>query len=299
MKWLEDFLSLAETGNFTRSAQARYLTQPALSRRIRALEHWTGVSLIDRSSHPIRLSPAGELFRGRAVTLLEQLHETRALMRRQRDSSSDQIRFALPHNLSLSFFPKWLTQVHREFGAFPCQMAAGNGQDALVNFVEGNCDFLICYQHPCKQIDLHPAHYPYIRLGEDDIRPYTRCSQLRVPQFNLPGTASAPTPLLNYTPEAYLRRVVDTILEGTQQELFLKPFYETAMAEGLKNMVLEGHGVAFLPASTVAKDMRSGQLMPLGDSKLSTQLEIRLYRDARSTSAKLGPLWNFLQEAYR
>jgi DNA-binding transcriptional LysR family regulator len=56
-KWLEDFVSLAETRSFSRSAQLRHVTQPAFSRRIQALEAWAGIDLVDRSSYPTRLTP--------------------------------------------------------------------------------------------------------------------------------------------------------------------------------------------------------------------------------------------------
>jgi DNA-binding transcriptional LysR family regulator len=56
-KWLEDFISLAETRSFSRSAQLRHVTQPAFSRRIQALEAWAGIDLVDRSSYPTRLTP--------------------------------------------------------------------------------------------------------------------------------------------------------------------------------------------------------------------------------------------------
>ena len=59
-KWLEDFVSLAETRSFSRSAQLRHVTQPAFSRRIQALEAWAGTDLVDRSSYPTRLTAAGE-----------------------------------------------------------------------------------------------------------------------------------------------------------------------------------------------------------------------------------------------
>jgi DNA-binding transcriptional LysR family regulator len=47
--WLEDFLALAATGNFSRAAEDRHSSQPAFSRRIRALEEWVGVDLFDRN----------------------------------------------------------------------------------------------------------------------------------------------------------------------------------------------------------------------------------------------------------
>ena len=50
LKWLEDFLSLAETRSFSRSAEQRRVTQPAFSRRIRSLEIWLGTVLLDRST---------------------------------------------------------------------------------------------------------------------------------------------------------------------------------------------------------------------------------------------------------
>ncbi|MDI6837448.1 MAG: LysR family transcriptional regulator, partial [Rhizobiaceae bacterium] len=55
-RWLEDFLSLVDTRNFSRSAEARYTTQPAFSRRIKSLEDWVGAKLFDRTTQPISLT---------------------------------------------------------------------------------------------------------------------------------------------------------------------------------------------------------------------------------------------------
>ncbi|MFB1029444.1 MAG: LysR family transcriptional regulator, partial [Thauera sp.] len=70
LKWLEDFLSLADSGSFSRSAEQRHVSQPAFSRRIRALEAWLGVALVDRSTFPTRLTEAGEAFEGPAADLI-------------------------------------------------------------------------------------------------------------------------------------------------------------------------------------------------------------------------------------
>ena len=58
--WLEDFLALTTTGNFSRAAAERNVTQPAFGRRIKALEEWLGVELFDRSSQPVRMTSTGE-----------------------------------------------------------------------------------------------------------------------------------------------------------------------------------------------------------------------------------------------
>ena len=44
LDWLEDFVALAETGNFSRAAEARAIAQPAFSRHIRSLEEWSALT---------------------------------------------------------------------------------------------------------------------------------------------------------------------------------------------------------------------------------------------------------------
>ena len=61
LKWLEDFISLANTHNFSRSAEQRNVTQPAFSRRIRALENWLGTSLFGPRHLSDDVTEAGRL----------------------------------------------------------------------------------------------------------------------------------------------------------------------------------------------------------------------------------------------
>ena len=76
-KWLEDFVSLAETRSFSRSAQLRHVTQSAFSRRIQSLEAWAGVELVDRSAYPTRLTLAGATFYVQAQEILLSLQSSR------------------------------------------------------------------------------------------------------------------------------------------------------------------------------------------------------------------------------
>ena len=70
LDWLKDFLALAEHGNFSRAADARHVTQPAFSRRIRALEEWVGTALFARSTQGATITPAGEHFRPMAEEMI-------------------------------------------------------------------------------------------------------------------------------------------------------------------------------------------------------------------------------------
>ncbi|MGL4458291.1 MAG: LysR family transcriptional regulator, partial [Plesiomonas shigelloides] len=61
-KWLHDFLVLAEKRNFSAAAALRNVTQPAFSRRIRALEHALNTELVNRDTHPLTLTASGKQF---------------------------------------------------------------------------------------------------------------------------------------------------------------------------------------------------------------------------------------------
>ncbi|MGL5501810.1 MAG: LysR family transcriptional regulator, partial [Plesiomonas shigelloides] len=74
-KWLHDFLVLAEKRNFSAAAALRNVTQPAFSRRIRALEHALNTELVNRDTHPLTLTASGKQFHATARSLLNQMEE--------------------------------------------------------------------------------------------------------------------------------------------------------------------------------------------------------------------------------
>ncbi len=82
----------------------------------------------------------------------------------------------------------------------------------------------------------------------------------------------------------------------------LERVYETDMAEGLKAMAIEGHGVAFLPFSAVRNELASGRLVsavPAGSSKFQLPMDVLAYREkptSKDNHKSVGQaLWSFLQ----
>jgi DNA-binding transcriptional LysR family regulator len=106
--WLEDFLAIAEGGGFSRAAERRHVTQPALSRRIRSLEEWLGTPLFERSTHTVALTPAGEMFRPVAEDVLRRIYGGREEAREIARLKAETIHFAATHALSQTFFPDWI-----------------------------------------------------------------------------------------------------------------------------------------------------------------------------------------------
>ena len=299
-KWLEDFISLAETRSFSRSAELRHVTQPAFSRRIQSLEAWLGADLIDRTSYPTRLTPAGEVFYEQALEMLGQINNARALLRGKRPTAQTTVDFAVPHTLSLTFMPKWMTELEAGFGTLRTRLIALNVHDAVMTMVEGGCDLLLCYHHPRQPVQLDAGRYEMLTLGSEALRAYARSDKSGVPEFSLPGTAKSPLPFLSYTSNAYLGRMVELILSDAKRPLHLEKRYETDMAEGLKMMALEGHGVVFLPESAVTREVKQKQLARAdgGQSEWEVNMEIRLYRERPSGQRPGKPivsrLWDYL-----
>jgi LysR family transcriptional regulator, hypochlorite-specific transcription factor HypT len=281
-KWLEDFVSLAETRSFSRSAALRHVTQPAFSRRIQSLEAWAGTDLVDRSSYPTRLTLAGETLYVQALELLQGLQNTRATLRAHTAAGQDVIEFAVPHALAFAFFPAWVSSLREHFGPIKSRLIALNVHDALLQLVEGHCDLLITYHHDAQPFQIDPERYEFMTLGDEILAPYVRADAQGAPLYTLPGRAGQPLPYLGYAPGAYLGRVVELILKQSQEPLHLDRVYETDMAEGLKAMALEGHGIAFLPLSAVRKELRAKRLAsPCGPdthAQLSMRLDVRAYR---------------------
>ncbi len=298
-KWLEDFVSLAETRSFSRSAQLRHVTQPAFSRRIQSLEAWAGTDLVDRSSYPTRLTPAGQTLYDQALEMLQALQSTRAMLRAHTAAAQDVIEFAVPHTLAFTFFPSWLSGLREISGPIKSRLIALNVHDAVMRLVEGSCDLLIAYHHAAQPIQLDAERYEMMPLGRELLAPYVRPNEQGAPLYVLPGTASQPVPYLAYAPGAYLGRAVDQLVKQGGTPVHLDRIYETDMAEGLKAMALEGHGIAFLPASAVRKEVRAKKLVSAGGG-LEAELDIRIYRarplDTQKGKRAVQVFWNRLAE---
>ena len=131
--------------------------------------------------------------------------------------------------------------------------------------------------------------------------PYCKPGLDGLPLFPLPGTAEVPLPFLGYAPGAYLSRVTDLALKQAPEPAYLDRVYETDMAEGLKAMAIEGHGIAFLPHSAAKKELKAKKLIR-ADHPVSPQweveMDVRAYREKpvskETVKSGAAALWDYL-----
>jgi LysR family transcriptional regulator, hypochlorite-specific transcription factor HypT len=299
LKWIDDFLKLAETGSFSRAADARYVTQPAFSRRIKALEAWLGVELVDRSTFPTRLTRAGEQFKLQAMELQKSILEARAIARGLQNPTDDTLHFAATHTMSLTFFPHWLAEMASKHGKIKSKLTAGNVHDAITMLAEGHCDLLLSYHHDSLPIELEASRYEKLLLGSETLAPYAKADGNGKPMHSFPGHERKPVPYLAYTPGAYLGRMVSLSLQHSPNRCYLDCVYETDMAEALKVMVLEGQGVAWLPASSVVRELQAGRIVPCGDASWQIAMETHLYRDKNNQRKSVKQFWDKVCAEYQ
>lgn len=297
LRLLHDFLSVASTGSFSRSAEERHVTQPAFSRRIRSLEAWVGTALIDRGTYPTALTPAGQIFRDAAEDVLRRLATTRRDIAALRGDGADAVVVAALHSLSTAFVPDWLHWLEARIAALHCRLLSENMLDALDALSQGSADLLLSFAHEESAALLHPTRFPSILVGRDIALPVCRPDSEGRPSERLPGCAETPFRLLAYAPGSYLGRILDEKLDAFRPRVHIARRYENSFTDGLKALAIAGHGCAWLPLRSVQRELETGQLVRAGGPEWDVALQIRLFRNGDSLRRGADVVWQQCVEA--
>ena len=312
-KWLEDFLSVARTGNFSQSASERHITQSAFSRRIKSLEQWVGVALIDRSTYPTRLTHAGEQFREIAREATVSLLQTRQRLRQALNTDRQLLRIAVQHSLAGNFLAQWLARLPLAQADTLVRARADNLHDCVRDLEEGNVDMLICYTHRDLPLRLDTERYPSLLMAEDSLIVLSKPDDNAGPLHTLHAPYTSPTSPTSHTmrathtpqtshlaPVSWLAYNADTFLgrasalafAGNASPVALHSIFESALAEALRAAAVAGLGLAWLPFSLVADDVAHGRLVPAGGIEFDVPLQVRLYVSRSMLTGRCRNLWD-------
>lgn len=298
MIWLEDFLALAESRSFSRAAAARGVTQPAFSRRIKALETWLGVTLIDRDTHRLALTGPGARFVEIAASLLRNLELGRLELQGMAEEARSSVRFAATHALSLTYFPQLIrTLQSRHQREISIQLTADNMEAAEQLMVAGKVQFLLCHHHPAAATRLDRRGFMIITLALDELAPVSAPGDdRRTPLHPLPGTSDRPVDYLCYGDQSGIGRIVAAAREEGGPTAHLTPVFTSHAAMVIAAMARDGRGMAWLPLSVVQADLAAGTLVAAGGPEWNIPIEIQLCRSKARQSPAAEAFWSLLVE---
>ena len=299
IKWLEDFVTLADTSSFSRAAELRNVTQPAFSRRIKQLEGWLGATLISRATMPAELTPAGRNFLPVAQEAIRTFYAAREALRPSHEPGL--IRFAALHTLTVTFFPHWLRELEKAGGGFSTSLIPDRGgiEANLEALVGDEADFFLTYAHPEVPFHLDRARFESLTVAHDRLTPLS-AAQVSMPGGTQPGkylldkAVAQPrlaVPYLSYGFNSFFGVALSRLL------LRRPPFrrriaHENTISAGLMNMALTGAGICWLPESLARDEVAAGRLVPASsDAGWTLDLEIRLYRPTGNRNRKAEDLW--------
>ncbi|MCR8725739.1 LysR family transcriptional regulator [Frigidibacter sp. ROC022] len=297
--WLEDFLEIVAARNFSTAAAARNISQSAFSRRIKSLETWVGADLIDRSTYPVRLTAAGEMFLPRAQELARDIYRLRTDCRNLGGTTQAPLNFAALHTLAIYFFPEWFGSLGTPAQAQRSSMHAGDFLECIEQLSLGKSDFALVYDHPQGLPVLEAGPFESQKVGTDRLIPVSGTDAAGQPLYPMDRPDSdTPIPYLAYTwNDGYLGKLIGLILSRRKKPLNLTTVYQSSMAEGLKQMAVAGHGIAWVPRICVQGELERGALVQIGDPAMALDIEIRLFRRSGYRGREGEEVWARLADA--
>jgi DNA-binding transcriptional LysR family regulator len=267
------------------------MTQPAFSRRVRALEEWLGVALFDRSGHPVTLTEAGQWFRTVAHEILNRVARVPDEARAVADASSATLRFAATHALSLTFLPAWLRRLEAHMPIGPIQLVSDVAAQCEALMLQGRVQFMLCHVHEQAPGRLDPAAFRSVCVGTDTLLPVCAPGRAGKPRHALDGAGRERVPLLAYSAESGLGRVVRSLRGEALEKAGAEPVFTAHLATLLKSMALDGRGLAWLPRTLIDDELRDGRLVAAGAPHWAIEVEIRLFRRQASELPAAEAFW--------
>jgi DNA-binding transcriptional LysR family regulator len=293
--WFKDLGNLARTGNFSQAAELGHISQPAFSRRIKALEDWVGSSLVDRSKHPVSLTAAGlQMLEAGQQALARIEYERAQILEAQTRPDKYVITFGAQHSIGWRFYPAWLHAFESAYGPIMSRLRADDLPSCVEALRAGEVDFVIAYESRYAKGISGIRSLDSLTIGDDALIPLCKAGPGGEPLFVFGDPEAPPIPYLRFGPAAPITQHVDPLLERAGLHIRLSVVYENAMVGALRIRARDGAGVAWLPRSLVAPDLAAGVLAITGEPGWQIPLHIRLYRLQDQTNQLTRNIWAFL-----
>lgn len=275
LRWLDDVLILLEEGNLSRAAVRRSITQPAFSRRIRAFETWLGTDILDRHVNRVEIRPGIRESENDLRALVLRLQELRNHINLD-SGASRRVVFAAQHALTLSVFTEILTRVNDEIEPLTYRLRSANRSDCISICLRGDADVLLCYDSEGDPPLPFDESFQRCVWSTDRLVPVVGGKLLYA--ANDKGRLPDGAPLITYPEASYFGQLIDRSVPGwpAARQSFDR-ICESAFSAGLREMVLRGVGMAWVPISLMWRDIEAGRAANLNAFYGSCGMSVCLY----------------------
>lgn len=259
---LQTFVAVAETGSFSLTSEQLFLTQPAISKRIAALESELGTSLFDRIGRKVSLTEAGEALLPRARSILLEVEDSRRAISNLSGHIGGKLSIGTSHHIGLHRLPPVLRQFSKDYPDVELDIHFMDSEEACRAIEHGDLELgIVTLPLTPSDILLTREIWPDpLSIVVGKAHPLTKLKQITL------ETLSEHTAILPAT-GTYTREVLERAIEHTNSKL--KVGLATNYLETIKMMVSVGLGWSVLPNSMVNKELKS---LPVKDIHLHRTL---------------------------
>jgi len=241
------FITVSETGSFSRAAESLFLTQPAISKRIQALEHALSITLFDRIGKSVRLTEAGHALLPSCTRILDEIAESQRIISNLRQSTSGVLSLATSHHIGLHRLPPVLREFASSYPEVELKLSFMDSEQACRQIINGTIEVAIITlpDEGNERLELKPVwHDPLciVVSRHHELAPESSCTIKRLLKYAaiLPSRGT------------YTRQLIDDALG---LDASVNTLLETHYLETIKAMVKTGLGWSMLPQSMLDESL--------------------------------------------
>ena len=156
---------------------------------------------------------------------------------------------------------------------------------------QGKVHFVLAHAHARMHGSLDSDAYLSARIGGDRLVAVSKAASGGRPVHPLGKSTREPVPVLAYSDESGLGRIVRSVLGRRLEAIPVDLVFTAHLASVLRSMALDGRGVAWLPRTLVEEDLQAGSLVAAAGDDWNVDLEIRLYRPREAVGRAAEAFW--------
>jgi len=251
---LEAFVTVAAFRSFHRSAEALYLSQPAVSARIQALERLLGKRLFERDGRTIRLTDAGEALLPHAERAIQALAEGQHAVQQTTGPTAGPLTLAAVPTICTYLLPEVLKRFRARNESWKVIIRTGHSRDVLQMVLSEEAEIGLARSLSHPQVEtIHLARDPFVLV----VYPKHRFSSTA--KVTLEEVATEPLIFFDRGSSDW------TLLTAAfrRQGLLPNVVLELDTIEATKKMVEGGVGISLLPQLAIRREINEGTLMPV------------------------------------